>query len=207
MDLNNAGRSTVDILAGGLAFAFQPTLALTYGAAFFFVGEFPASGLQTMFMHDLLAVLLTAAVSWMVILAYSVAKNVPLSRKASFGDEVFSVGAVALGVTTVVFSYFVAIDRIIVLGAVGVMTVILIGSVARRFLEISGHLLILSFVITGFVIIVSWLWVTGYLLLVPVAWCRIRLRKHTPVEVLLGRVLGIAIPAAGYWALRILNLI
>jgi hypothetical protein len=198
----NIGKNSVAVF---LEFVFQPILVVLYGAVFFLLGEFmfPTSTQSTL-IPDLLVVLLALLVAFIVTL---VMKKVQASRNALSDDAVASAGAVALAATTVGFSSFEAINRIIVVGALGVMTAILVGSSVRMFFKVSGHMLMLTFVITGLVVIENRLIVLAYLFLLPLAWCRLHLSKHTVVQVVLGTVLGLTVAIVGYWTLSILRLL
>ena len=143
----------------------------------------------------------------MAFIGAFVAKKVQSSRNALSDDAVALAGAIALAATTVGFSHFEAVNRFVVLGAVGIMTVILVGSFVRMFFKISGHMLMLSFVITGMIAIGNRFVLPAYLLLLPVAWCRLQLHRHSVTQVILGTVAGLAIAILGYWTLNILRLL
>jgi membrane-associated phospholipid phosphatase len=192
-------------LAAFLEFMFQPILVVLYGAVFFLLVNFVIpTRPQSIPIPDLSVVVLALLMASICAL---IMKKIQTSCNVLSDDAVALTSAVALAVTTVGFSYFEAISRVIVVGAVGVMAAILVGAFVRMFFRISGHMLMLSFVITGLVIIVNWLIVPAYLLLLPVAWCRLSLRKHTVMQVFLGTVLGVTVAVFGYWALSILKLL
>jgi membrane-associated phospholipid phosphatase len=195
-------------LAAFLEFVFQPVLVVLYGTVYFLLGEFfvfstgptPISTL----IPDLSVVLLALL---MAFCGAFIAKKVESSRKVSSDDAVASTGAVALAATTVGLSHLVVLNRLIVVGSLGVMAVILLGSFVRMFFKISGHMLMLSFVITGLVVMGNRFVLPVYLLLFPVGWCRLRLQRHSVEQVILGTVAGFAIAIIGYWALNALRLL
>ena len=201
-------RISENSLAAFLEFVFQPVLVVLYGTVYFLLGEFLMSStnptLTSNPIPDLSVVLLALL---MAFCGAFIGKKVQSSRKVTSDDAVASTGAIALAATTIGLSHLVAINKLIVVGALGVMAVILLGSFVRIFFRISGHMLMLSFVITGLVVIGNRFALPAYLVLFPVGWCRLRLKRHSVEQVILGTVAGFAIAIIGYWALNGLGLL
>lgn len=192
-------------LATLVEFLFQPILVVLYGTTYFLFGEFvmPTASRSSL-VPDLSVVLLTLLVTFLTALLL---KKVQASGTNLPDNGIASASAVALSATSLALSHFVAFNRIIVVGAVGIMTVILVGSFVRIFFKVSGHMMVLSFIITGLILIGNWMLVLMYPLLFPVAWCRIHLKKHTLEQVIFGTILGLIVGSFGYWALSIFKLL
>ena len=201
-------RISENSLAAFLEFVFQPVLVVLYGTVYFLLGEFFVSSTSptpiSALIPDLSVVLLAVV---MAFCGAFIAKKVQSSHNVTSDDAVASTGAIALAATTIGLSHLAAINTLIVVGAVGVMAVILLGSFVRMFFKISGHMLMLSFVITGFVVIGNRFVLPAYMLLFPVGWCRLHLQRHSVAQVILGTVAGFAIAIIGYLALNVLHLI
>jgi membrane-associated phospholipid phosphatase len=192
-------------LATLIEFLFQPILVVLYGTTYFLFGEFvmPTASRSSL-VPDLSVVLLALLIAFLTALLL---KKVQASRTNLPDDVIASASAVALSATSLAVSHFVAFNRIIVVGAVGIMAAILVGSFVRIFFKVSGHMMMLSFVITGLVLIANWMLVLVYPLLFPVAWCRLHLKKHTLEQVIFGTILGLIVAIVGYWTLSSFKLL
>ena len=112
---------------------------------------------------------------------------------------VFGVLSVLAGlVVMVVFHAPRELTALVVAGAVG----LIVCAAVTHWWKLSIHTAVASGTATTLVLVYGWGWVLAGTAVALIGWARVRLRAHTPAQVLVGAAIGAAIAATVFPALR-----
>lgn len=83
-------------------------------------------------------------------------------------------------------------------GVIMIVALLAVMSIVNKFIKASGHLAMLSGGLTLFVLIGGSVYMFGYLLIPVLVWSRLKLKRHTFREVILGIIIGISVSSLVY---------
>jgi hypothetical protein len=174
-----------------LGHPFAPTLILVFGAALQL--RSPAEALQTSLLVAVVALLPVGA-----LMAYQVRRGSWAHADASNRAErplLFAVAIVALAVMIGAVLWFRP-GSFLIRGAIGSMSMLAACAILTRWVKVSLHMAFAALAATALLFLGSPL---GWVLLAAMpalAWSRLVLNRHKPIEVALGVLVGIAFGCA-----------
>lgn len=87
--------------------------------------------------------------------------------------------------------YFLHAPKELLLGTVIIILELIVLGIVNKFIKASGHIAILSAIVTLFVFAYGWFYLLGFLLVGILAWSRLTLERHSLKEVIVGLLIGI----------------
>ncbi len=109
------------------------------------------------------------------------------------------IGAIACGVM-----WYFGAPRLLSVTFTAGLAAIVIFMIVNRFWKISLHTAFASASVTIITIVCGSIGALTILLLPPVAWSRIKLKQHSPAQVITGALLSAAIVVAVFWGFRMM---
>lgn len=91
--------------------------------------------------------------------------------------------------------YFLHAPIILIAQTLIVISVFIALFLVNKFTKASGHIAVLSAAIVMLVAIYGWLYLLGFILVGVLAWSRLRLKRHSFKEVIVGAIIGIIFSA------------
>ena len=95
-------------------------------------------------------------------------------------------------------AYLFNAPKEVFVGVVTVVALLSVIAVVNKFIKASGHLSMLSGGLTLFVLVGGWIFTLGYLLIPILAWARLKTKRHTFREVILGIIIGTSVASLVY---------
>jgi len=83
--------------------------------------------------------------------------------------------------------------RELFIGIITIFILLIVFGVVNKFIKASGHMGMLSAIITLFVFMGGLVYLWGFLLIPVLAWSRVKIKRHTLKEVLIGTIVGILV--------------
>lgn len=91
--------------------------------------------------------------------------------------------------------YFFHAPKELFIGIITIFALLIIFGIVNKFIKASGHVGMLSAIITLFVFKGGPIFLLGFLLVPVLAWARLKTKRHTINEVIVGTVVGILVAA------------
>lgn len=100
--------------------------------------------------------------------------------------------------------YFFHAPKQLFLGIITIFVLLIVFGIVNRFIKASGHVGMLSAIVTLFSLVGGPIYLLGFILVPALAWSRIKLKKHSLQEVLAGAAIGISVAVllAFVWGLK-----
>lgn len=95
-------------------------------------------------------------------------------------------------------AYLFNAPKEVFVGVITVVALLVTISIVNKFIKASGHLSMLSGGLTLFVLLGGRIYMLGYLLIPILAWARLKTKRHSFREVIVGIVVGISVASLVY---------